>query len=238
MFRNFVKQNLVNGVFSDVASKYDLMNDLMSFGTHRLWKKCFIKEIQDYSGKIIDVACGSGDIVIGIYRKAIATHIIPEITATDINSEMIARAKAKVVDANICSGINFIESNAENLPFPDNTFDCYTIAFGIRNVENREAALIEACRILKPGGKFLCLEFSQVELPVIREAYNLYSDKIIPKIGKCVTKNEGAYKYLVDSIKAFPDAMTFSNMVKKSGFSSCEYETLTFGVVAIHKGIK
>lgn len=232
------KKNLVKEVFSNVANKYDLMNDLMSLGIHRLWKDHFIKQIPNLSSNILDVASGSGDIAFRIMERGRGRNITPNITLCDINQEMLEVARNKAIDSNILTGLDYIIADAENLPFEDNSFDYYTIAFGIRNVSDISKVLQEACRVLKPMGKFLCLEFSKVEHHLLRKLYDFYSFNIIPKIGKAVADNESAYQYLVESIKLFPDQDNFLIMLKDAGFSMASYENLTGGVVAVHSGYK
>jgi demethylmenaquinone methyltransferase/2-methoxy-6-polyprenyl-1,4-benzoquinol methylase len=227
-----LKQSLVGQVFSSVASKYDVMNDFMSFGLHRLWKKEMVEEINPRPGmKYLDVAGGSGDIGFKMFDAG------AEVTLTDINPNMLEEAKTKAVD-NGKIGINFQIENAEQLTFKDNEFDALGIAFGIRNVTNIEKALSEFYRVLKPGGKFVCLEFSDVENEHVRKVYDAYSFAVIPKIGGLVANDEASYQYLVESIRKFPPAADFERMIKAAGFTGTTYKKLTFGVVAIHTGIK
>lgn len=230
------KQSFVNKVFSGVADRYDVMNDLMSFGVHRLWKREFINMIPDYSGDLLDIAGGSGDISLGYLDKAIKSSKIPKIILCDINLEMLNSARAKFVDKNILDRIFIVSGDGMSLPFADNTFDYITIAFGIRNIADIPKCLKEAKRVLRKGGKFLCLEFSQVETGLVAEIYDFYSFNVIPKIGKIITNNEDAYRYLVESIKKFPSKKKFMEMIKKAGFEGVDYKPLTSGVVAIHWG--
>lgn len=230
------KQSFVNKVFSGVADRYDLMNDVMSFGIHRLWKREFLNMIPDYSGDLLDIAGGSGDISLGYLEKAIKSSKDPNITLCDINLEMLNAARAKFVDKNILDRITIVAGDGMSLPFADNTFDYITIAFGIRNIADIMKCLKEAKRVLKKGGKFLCLEFSQVESGLVSEMYDFYSFNVIPKIGKIITNNEDAYKYLVESIKKFPSKEKFMEMIKEAGFEGVDYKSLTSGVVAIHWG--
>ncbi|MCC8417855.1 MAG: bifunctional demethylmenaquinone methyltransferase/2-methoxy-6-polyprenyl-1,4-benzoquinol methylase UbiE [Rickettsia endosymbiont of Bryobia graminum] len=232
------KKGLVKEVFSNVANKYDLMNDLMSLGVHRLWKDRFIKQIPNLSSNILDVASGSGDIAFRIIERSKMRNIMTNITLSDINTDMLEVARSKAIDKNILTGLNYITADAENLPFEDNSFDYYTIAFGIRNVSDINKVLREAHRVLKPMGKFLCLEFSKVEHHLLKKLYDFYSFNIIPKIGKAIADNESAYQYLVESIKLFPDQDSFLIMLKDAGFNIASYENLTGGVVAIHSGYK
>lgn len=233
------KKNLVNEVFSNVVNKYDLMNDLMSLGVHRLWKAKFCENVDELNSNILDVAGGTGDIALKL--KSIARKKAKkqnEITLCDINPDMLTEARNKAIDKNFLKGINYICGDAEKLPFADNSFDYYTIAFGIRNVLRMDIALNEAYRVLKKGGKFLCLEFSQIEHKVIKQFYDFYSFNIIPKIGKLAANNEDAYKYLVESINLFPDQEKFAVMIKQAGFTRVSYQNLTFGIAAIHTGYK
>lgn len=232
------KQSLVNNVFSRVASKYDLMNDFMSFGVHRLWKKEFLSFIPDYSGDLLDVAGGSGDISLGYYKKSIVSGKNPKITLCDINIDMLQSARAKFIDNNILHNIDIVVGDAMKLPFPDNSFDYITIAFGIRNVADIKKALREFKRVLKKGGKFLCLEFSQVDSKLLSKAYEMYSFNIIPKIGKMVTNDEDSYKYLVESINKFPTKAKFTEMIKDIGFEGVGCVPLSSGIVAIHYGYR
>jgi demethylmenaquinone methyltransferase/2-methoxy-6-polyprenyl-1,4-benzoquinol methylase len=232
------KTSLVNKVFSSVSSKYDVMNDLMSGGLHRLWKEEFIKHISDFHGKFLDMASGTGDIAIKIYKKSNKLYgKEADITACDASSEMLEIGRAKALDAGITS-IKYEICFAEKLPFEDNSFDYYIVAFGIRNFTDIKEALKEALRVLKPGGKFLCLEFSKVQNPVLSSIYNFYSMNMIPFIGKAVAKDEEAYRYLVESIRKFPDQIKFKNMIEEAGFTNIKYSSMTFGTVAIHVGYK
>lgn len=233
------KAHLVGKVFSSVANKYDLMNDVMSVGIHRLWKENFVSLIPVMpNAKILDVAGGTGDIAIRYHNKMKNAGYQSEVTICDINSEMIEAGRDKAIDQNILHGLHHVQGDAEKLPFPDSIFDCYTIAFGIRNVTNIEKALAESYRVLKPGGKFLCLEFSKLESELMQKFYDLYSFNLIPKIGKCITNNEEAYQYLVESIKQFPDQESFANMIKDTGYKGVHYHNLSFGVAAIHMADK
>ncbi|MDF3047589.1 MAG: ubiE 2 [Candidatus Midichloriaceae bacterium] len=224
------KESLVQGVFSSVASQYDLMNNLMSFGLHKSWKDHLISEISpSIEDTLLDVAGGTGDVAHAFLEAGGG-----KASVADLNKEMLKAGQAKFPN----SDLSWIHANAEALPFPDNSFDYYTISFGIRNVTNIEKALAEAYRVLKPMGKFLCLEFSQVNTPVISQIYELYSFNIIPKIGKFVANDEDAYRYLVESIKKFEPAPRFAKLIEKAGFQNVHYTKLTFGIVAIHVGYK
>ncbi len=232
------KTGLVNKVFSSVASKYDIMNDLMSGGLHRLWKEEFIRAIPDLQGSFLDIASGTGDIALKIYKKSCELHgKKPDITACDASKEMLEMGRNKALDKGIVD-IKYELCFAEDLPFKDNVFDYYTVAFGIRNFTDIKAALKEALRVLKPGGKFLCLEFSKVELPVLEQLYNFYSMNIIPFIGKIVVNDKESYDYLVESIRKFPNQIEFKKIIEEAGFTNVKYSSLTFGTVAIHTGYK
>lgn len=232
------KRSLVDSVFSDVASKYDLMNDLMSFGVHRIWKDEFCKMIPNLNGNILDIAGGTGDISFRIYERAKNQNKTPHIVISDINHEMLKVCQDKAVDKNILKNLDLVVADAEKLPFADNSFDYYTIAFGIRNMLSIENTLKEAYRVLKPTGKFLCLEFSQVQNELMKPLYDFYSFNIIPNIGKCVADNKSAYKYLAESISIFPNQEDFKTAISKAGFKDVNYKNLTFGVAAIHSGYK
>lgn len=232
------KQSLVNSVFSNVADKYDLMNDLMSFGMHRLWKDEFIRQIPNLNSNILDVASGSGDIALKLAKKAKDRGNNISLTLSDINEEMLRQAKKKSIDLNLFQNLKFTVASAEELPFPDNSFDYYTIAFGIRNVPDINKALKEAYRVLKPMGKFICLEFSKVKESLLQDFYKFYSFNVIPKIGQIITGNKEAYDYLVESIDLFPSQDEFRIMIKEAGFEEINYKNLSGGIVAIHSAYK
>ncbi|WP_341793643.1 MULTISPECIES: bifunctional demethylmenaquinone methyltransferase/2-methoxy-6-polyprenyl-1,4-benzoquinol methylase UbiE [unclassified Rickettsia] len=232
------KQHLVNNIFTGVADKYDLMNDLMSGGMHRLWKDEFIRQIPNLNSNILDVASGSGDVALKIVKKAKTQAAELSMTLCDINQEMLDKAKKRAINLNFLQNLDYVLANAENLPFPDNSFDYYTIAFGIRNIPNIDKALKEAHRVLKPMGKFLCLEFSKLEEGYFKNFYEFYSFNIIPKIGQIITNNQEAYQYLVESIKLFPSQDDFKIMIQNAGFEEVRYKNLTNGVVAIHSAYK
>ncbi len=230
------KTTMVKGVFESVAGKYDVMNDLMSLGTHRIWKRDFIGQANPKPHeKILDVAGGTGDITKLILRH---TNFMADVTLADINTEMLAEAQKRIIDENWPKKPSINCLNAESLPFDDNTFDLYAIAFGIRNVTDKPKALKEALRVLKRGGRFFCLEFSKVNIDLLERVYNFYSFNIIPKVGQLVAKDGDSYQYLVESIKLFPDAPDFANMIKEAGFGSVKYRRLSGGIVAIHSGWK
>jgi len=230
------KTRRVGAVFSNVAAKYDVMNDAMSGGMHRLWKNELITKLAPRpTGPLthLDVAGGTGDITFRLLEKA-----SPEAKATilDISHDMLEVGKQRAMENGHASQIEFIEGNAQSLPFEDKQFDSYTIAFGIRNVPRIDLALSEAYRVLKPGGRFLCLEFSQVTVPGLDVLYDKFSFNVIPKMGEMVMGDGEPYQYLVESIRKFPDQETFKAMIAKAGFSRSLYTNLTGGVAAIHSG--
>ncbi len=226
------KTRRVRGVFSSVASSYDLMNDLMSGGQHRLWKDMFVRKVRPRAGEaILDMAGGTGDIAFRMARAG------TRITVADINPEMLAVGRERAEKRGI-EGLGWSEQNAETLSFADRSFDAYTIAFGIRNVTDIPAALREAHRVLKTGGRFFCLEFSQTRWPGFATLYETYSRRIVPRIGKMVAKDEDSYRYLIESIERFPDMAAFARMIGAAGFSNVKAEPILGGLVAIHSGWK
>ncbi len=232
------KNARVQGVFSSVARKYDIMNDLMSAGVHRLWKRNFVGRIPVFEGaKMLDVAGGTGDISTQYYLHALRKNKQVDITVTDRNSEMLAEGKKRALNRGITE-LAWQEADAEALPFEDNSFDVVTIAFGIRNVTHKDKALQEFHRVLKPGGKFLCLEFSQVPNDALKRVYEWYSFKIIPKVGRVVTKDADSYQYLVESISNFPKAEEFQTMLDEAGFLGTSFSHYSQGIVAAHVGYK
>lgn len=232
------KKKLVDDVFSSVAMKYDLMNDLMSVGIHRLWKKKLCEKITNLNSNILDVACGTGDISFRIKEAASKHNKTCNIVACDINEQMLKIAQDRAIDKNILQNIDFVCADAEKLPFESESFDYYIIAFGIRNVPHIEEALKEAYRVLKTGGQFLCLEFSKIENSYIEKLYNFYSFNIIPKIGQFIAKNHNAYQYLVESIDLFPDQNQFCDMIRSVGLRRVNYNNLSSGIAAIHSAYK
>lgn len=227
------KQGLVGNVFSSIAHKYDLMNDVMSLGIHRLWKAKLIDQLEP-DKDLIDMASGTGDIAKRYYLKSTNPNII----LCDINQDMLDVGKNKLFDQGIFKGLQFKCCNAEELPFDDFSFDYYTIAFGIRNVTNIQKALNEAHRVLRPGGKFVCLEFSRVENDILSNLYDFYSINIIPKMGNIIAGDSDSYKYLVESIRMFPSQNEFIKMMELSGFKVCKYENLSFGVASLYTGYR
>jgi demethylmenaquinone methyltransferase/2-methoxy-6-polyprenyl-1,4-benzoquinol methylase len=229
------KTELVNNVFHSVAYKYDLMNDLMSAGKHRLWKNRFVRDIRPNNNhKILDVAGGTGDIAFRILKKAPSARI----TVYDYSQDMLTEGRKKAIDKGILDSITWSHGNAENLPFEDNSFDIYTISFGLRNVTKIDDALKEAYRVLKPGGKFYCLEFSHVQEPFLANAYDKFSFSFIPLLGQIVAKDRDSYQYLVESIRKFPDQNALLSRILSSGFEKATFSNLSFGVCAIHKAYK
>jgi demethylmenaquinone methyltransferase/2-methoxy-6-polyprenyl-1,4-benzoquinol methylase len=227
----------VKKVFNNVASRYDLMNDIMSGGMHRLWKKQFVSRIpRRPATKLLDVAGGTGDITLAYMENT--RDLGSEATIYDVNEAMLETGRTKAYDQNNFKNITWKCGPAEELPFKNNSFDAYTISFGLRNVTEKEKALKEAFRVLKPGGTFLCLEFSQVHKASLQKLYDFYSMKVIPLMGKVVAKDEGSYKYLVESIRRFPNQDTLKGMIETAGFSNVIYENLNQGIVAIHQGWK
>jgi len=233
------KQTLVNEVFHSVASRYDLMNDLMSAGLHRVWKDIMINTLNpprnDAPFALLDVAGGTGDIS---FRAARAAGHGFHATVCDINPDMLAVGRERAARNHLDDRVDFVEGNAEALSFPDRAFDAYTIAFGIRNVPRIDLALREAYRVLKPGGRFLCLEFSTVDVPGLDRIYDLFSFKVIPPLGHAVTGDAESYQYLVESIRKFPRPNAFAEMIRAAGFARVDFTRLSGGVVAIHSGWK
>lgn len=231
------KQNLVNQVFARTAPNYDLMNDVMSGGLHRLWKDNLIDWLAPPQGqnayKLIDVAGGTGDVAERFVKNSGSnTHAV----ICDISPEMLDVGRKRAEEKGLLDYISFVEGNAETLPFSDKSFDAYTIAFGIRNVTNLEKALQEAYRVLKIGGRFLCLEFSEVQMPILDKIYDLYSFNAIPKLGEMIAGDKESYQYLVESIRRFPDQQTFADMITNTGFENVKFRNLSGGIAAIHSG--
>jgi demethylmenaquinone methyltransferase/2-methoxy-6-polyprenyl-1,4-benzoquinol methylase len=232
------KQPLVNDVFHKVANRYDLMNDLMSGGLHRLWKDAMVAWLNPPKRpgwRVLDVAGGTGDVA---FRIVEASGRNAHATVLDINGSMLSVGRDRAQKNGLAAQVDFVEANAEDLPFPDSTFDAYTIAFGIRNVPRIEAALAEALRVLKVGGRFLCLEFSAVDMPLLDKAYEAWSFKAIPGIGKAVTGDGEPYAYLVESIRKFPDQANFAAMISRAGFDRVTFRNYAGGIAALHSGWK
>jgi demethylmenaquinone methyltransferase / 2-methoxy-6-polyprenyl-1,4-benzoquinol methylase len=231
------KQTLVNDVFRSVAQRYDLMNDLMSAGLHRVWKDLMINALnpprREAPFALLDVAGGTGDIA---FRAAKAAGLGFRATVCDINSDMLGVGRARAAARHLDDRVSFVEGNAEALAFPNGGFDAYTIAFGIRNVPRIDVALAEAYRVLKPGSRFLCLEFSTVDVPGLDRIYDLFSFKVIPPLGRAVTGDAESYQYLVESIRKFPKPPAFAEMMRTAGFSRVTWQSLSGGIVALHSG--
>ncbi|KAL4312529.1 hypothetical protein GQ457_01G049280 [Hibiscus cannabinus] len=248
------KSQMVGKVFSNVASNYDLMNDFMSAGLHRLWKDRLVSKLSPFPGmKHLDVAGGTGDVAFrilesinSIRRRALQDPINDDlqeetrIYVCDINQNMLNVGKNRALERGLGEdkSLVWVQGDAEALSFEDNSMDGYTIAFGIRNVTHIEKVLTEAYRVLKRGGRFLCLELSHVEIPVFKELYDLYSFSVIPRLGEVVAGDRESYQYLVESIRRFPPQEKFASMIADAGFQKVEYENLVGGVVAIHSGLK
>lgn len=231
----------VIGVFDSVADQYDVMNDFMSGGLHRLWKDQFIrmirprKTIAGRPADYLDVAGGTGDIAFRI-RKKIGSGA--NITLCDLNDNMLSVGRNRAIDKGWVDDFSWVTGNAESLPVPDNSVDVYTIAFGLRNVTHIDTGLAEAYRVLRPGGKFFCLEFSHVRPKILAKAYDLYSYNVIPRLGKAVANDEESYQYLVESIRKFPTQRKLVQRIQQAGFKSARYTNLSAGIVAIHQGTK
>jgi demethylmenaquinone methyltransferase / 2-methoxy-6-polyprenyl-1,4-benzoquinol methylase len=231
------RQGLVNEVFARVADRYDLMNDVMSGGLHRLWKDDLVNWLMPPRSatpwRHLDVAGGTGDVALRVMRAAgpNARSVI-----CDISGEMLTAGRRRLAALPEGARIDFVEGNAETLPFPDRSADAYTIAFGIRNVTHIDQALREAFRVLKPGGRFLCLEFSEVQVPLLDNLYDAWSFAAIPRLGKLVAGDEASYRYLVESIRRFPNQERFKTMIAQAGFSRVAYRNLTGGIAALHSG--
>jgi demethylmenaquinone methyltransferase/2-methoxy-6-polyprenyl-1,4-benzoquinol methylase len=230
------RQGLVNAVFSAVADRYDLMNDLMSGGLHRLWKDDLVAMLNPPKRRgfqFIDVAAGTGDICLRLLQAG-----GPGCSGVlcDINPEMVAAGRKRLVEAGLADRAHYSIGNAECLPFPDKSFDAYTIAFGIRNVTHVDKALAEAYRVLKIGGRFLCLEFSSCEVPLLDRLYDFHSSAIIPRLGQLVAGSAEPYRYLVESIRKFPIQPRFAEMIRAAGLARASFRNLTGGIAAIHSG--
>ena len=240
------KTGLVRGVFDSVADQYDVMNDFMSGGVHRLWKNHLIRKIRPRAGlHYLDVAGGTGDIAFRIqkhlekHHNHTTTNANPtQITLCDLNWDMLRVGRDRAVDHGWLHNFDWVTGNAETIPLRDNSVDVYTISFGLRNVTRIDNGLAEAYRVLKPGGRFYCLEFSHVENPLVAPLYDAYSAQLIPKMGEIVANDRESYQYLIESIRRFPKQADLKRRMEKAGFGQCHFENLTFGVVCIHYGIK
>jgi demethylmenaquinone methyltransferase / 2-methoxy-6-polyprenyl-1,4-benzoquinol methylase len=233
------KQGLVDEVFHSVARRYDLMNDLMSGGLHRAWKDALVTAVNpprsDKSFALLDLAGGTGDVA---FRVVEAGGAGTRVTVCDINTEMLSVGRELAAERGHDGAVSFEQGNAEDLPYPDRSFDCVTIAFGIRNVPRIERALSEAYRVLRIGGRFLCLEFSSVDVPGLDRLYELYSFQVIPRVGEAVTGDREAYQYLVESIRKFPKPKAFAQMIERASFRRVSFKQMTGSVVALHSGWK
>ena len=229
------KAGRVQGVFGSVASKYDVMNDAMSMGIHRIWKDAMMDWIAPRPGtKLLDVAGGTGDISFRYLKRAGHGHA----TVCDLTEPMLVEGRKRAEAAQMADSLDWVTGDAMALPFPDNTFDTYTISFGIRNVTRPQEALNEAYRVLKPGGRLMVLEFSQIPNDMMQKAYDLYSFNVIPEMGQVIAGDRDSYQYLVESIRKFPDQETFLNMVKQAGFENAKFRNLTMGIACLHSGWK
>ncbi|MDR3478187.1 MAG: bifunctional demethylmenaquinone methyltransferase/2-methoxy-6-polyprenyl-1,4-benzoquinol methylase UbiE [Gammaproteobacteria bacterium] len=230
------KSQRVEEVFHSVANKYDLMNDLMSIGMHRLWKRFTIGQANVRPGNcVLDIAGGTGDLA-----KAFAKQVGKQglVVLADINDKMLIQGRERLLNAGVVGNVTYVQADAESLPFPDNHFDCITIAFGLRNVTDKDAALRSMLRVLKPGGKALILEFSKPVIPLLNTIYDKYSFNVIPKLGEWICGDAASYQYLVESIRMHPNQETLKSMMVQAGFEDVVYHNLTGGIVALHKGFK
>ena len=229
------KAGRVQGVFTSVASKYDIMNDVMSAGIHRVWKEAMMDWLAPRPGQeLLDVAGGTGDISFKFLKRAGSGHA----TVLDITENMLIAGRKRAETAQMADNLDWLVGDAMALPFADNSFDVYTISFGIRNVTRPQDALNEAFRVLRPGGRLMVLEFSQIPVPLAQKAYDLYSFNVIPRMGQMIANDRDSYQYLVESIRKFPDQETFLSMVQHAGFENTSYRNLSLGIAALHSGWK
>ena len=230
------KADRVAGVFHSVAAKYDVMNDLMSGGVHRLWKRFTIELSAVRPGhKVLDIAGGTGDLA---YKFSKLVGNDGQVILSDINSSMLNVGRDRLINRGVNNNVQYAQLDAQYLPFDDNTFDCITIAFGLRNVTDKDMALRSMLRVLKPGGRLLVLEFSKPKNPLLSKVYDEYSFRVLPMMGKLITQDADSYRYLAESIRMHPDQETLKTMMNAAGFANTEYYNMTGGVVALHKGIK
>ena len=230
------KVKRVAGVFHSVADKYDVMNDLMSLGIHRLWKRFTLSQTGLKAGqRVLDLAGGTGDLALRMSRMVGPAG---EVVLSDINESMLNRGRQRLIDQGVAGNMRYVQANAERLPFPDDYFDCITIAFGLRNVTDKDAALASMHRVLKPGGRLLVLEFSKPVAPGLSPIYDTYSFKLLPLMGKLVANDADSYRYLAESIRMHPDQETLKDMMTAAGFEKVSYHNLSGGIVALHKGFK
>ncbi len=229
------KAGLVHGVFNSVASRYDLMNDLMSAGVHRIWKDAMMDWLAPRNGqRLLDVAGGTGDIAFRFLERAPQAQAV----VLDLTESMLIAGRQRAEAVDLADRLDWVVGDAMALPFPDGVFDAYTIAFGIRNVTRIEAALSEALRVLRPGGRLMVLEFSQLPEPALQWVYDRYSFNVIPALGRMVANDRDSYQYLVESIRRFPDQETFAQMIREAGFEQVRYRNLSMGIAALHSGWK
>ena len=233
------RQGLVGQVFKNVASRYDLMNDLMSFGMHRLWKKTLLEMIRPRSNmRVVDVAGGTGDIALGLHKKTRQFSQPAQIYVCDFSPQMVMQGRQRADNQGVFSDINWICGDGAQLPFPENWADVVTISFGLRNITDLEKALKEAYRVLKPGGQYFCLEFSKIDHAQLKKIYEHYSFNVIPILGKWIAGDEASYQYLVESIAQFPDQESLISLLQGVGFQQVSCTNLSQGIVAIHSGLK
>ncbi|TYB77913.1 bifunctional demethylmenaquinone methyltransferase/2-methoxy-6-polyprenyl-1,4-benzoquinol methylase UbiE [Maritimibacter fusiformis] len=229
------KAGMVHGVFTNVASKYDIMNDAMSMGIHRIWKDAMMDWLAPRPGqKLLDVAGGTGDIAFRFLDRAPTARA----TVLDMTESMLVEGRKRAEAGRMAASLDWVVGDAMALPFPDNAFDVYTISFGIRNVTRIPDALSEAFRVLRPGGRLMVLEFSQIPNALMQKVYDLYSFNVIPRMGKLIANDSDSYQYLVESIRKFPDQETFAAMIREAGFENVSYRNLSMGIAALHSGWK
>jgi len=229
------KAGMVHGVFTNVASRYDVMNDVMSMGIHRIWKDALMDWLAPRNGQhLLDVAGGTGDVAFRFLKRAPGAQA----TVLDMTESMLIEGQKRAEAAQMADKLDWVVSDAMALPFDANTFDVYTISFGIRNVTRIPVALAEAFRVLKPGGRLMVLEFSQLPNPAMQKAYDLYSFNVIPRMGQAIAGDRESYQYLVESIRNFPDQDTFATMIRDAGFDQVKYRNLSMGIAALHSGWK
>ena len=230
------KASMVRGVFDSVAEHYDIMNDLMSLGVHRIWKRIAVQLSNVRKGEqVLDLAGGTGDLTT-LFEKRVGEE--GNVVLADINAQMLRTGRNRLIDRGLVGNVQYTQVNAEHLPFTDNSFDCVCIAFGLRNVTDKDAALRSMYRVLKPGGRAIVLEFSHPIDPVTEKVYEFYSFNLLPKIGKWVAKDEDSYRYLAESIRMHPKQDELKAMMATAGFERCEYFNMTQGIVAVHRGYK
>lgn len=230
------KRAMVGQVFDSVAQRYDVMNDLMSLGIHRVWKRIAINQTGVRAGHtVLDLAGGTGDLAAKLSERAGDSGCV---VLADINESMVSVGRNRLIDLGLVGNLHYTLADAEQLPFQDNTFDCITMAFGLRNVTDKPRALESMFRVLRPGGRLLVLEFSKPVLPLLSKAYDTYSFTALPALGKLVANDADSYRYLAESIRKHPDQQTLKGMMETAGFERCEYQNMTAGIVALHKGFK